>query len=92
MEDDTYLNYYLSNTQPPLSIAWNIGTGASQLGITLQLTKAGHKTAKVNRGKPYVAVDADIVGVANTTDGGASAGYSPIKVVLRNTRATGTYA
>jgi len=92
MEDDTYLNYYLSNTQPPLSIVWNIGTGASQVGITLQLTKAAHKTAKVNRGKPYVAVDADIVGVANTTDAGASAGYSPIKVVLRNTKATGTYA
>jgi hypothetical protein len=92
IEDDTFLNYYLSNTQPPLSIVWNIGTGATQVGLTVQMTKAAHKTAKVNRGKSYVAVEADISGLANTTDAGASAGYSPIKLVVRNTKPTGTYA
>lgn len=91
VDDDTFLNYYLNNTQPPLSIAWNIGTGASQVGLTVTMTKAAHKTAKLNRGKSYVAVDADIAAIANTTDAGASAGYSPVKVVLRNAKATGTY-
>jgi hypothetical protein len=56
------------------------------------MTKAAHKNAKVNRGKSYVAVDADVTGLANTTDAGASAGYSPCKLVLRNTKPTGTYA
>jgi hypothetical protein len=30
--------------------------------------------------------------IANTTDVGASAGYSPIKVVLKNAKATAVYA
>jgi hypothetical protein len=92
VDDDTYLNYYLANTQPSLSIAWNIGSGASQVGLTVQMTKCAHKTAKENRGKNYVAIDADISGLANTTDAGASGGYSPAKVILRNSTATGTYA
>lgn len=91
MEDDTFLNYYLANTQPAMVVTWNIGSGASQLGITVTMTKAGHKAAKINRGKTYVAVEADITAVANTTDAGASGGYSPAKVVLRNSRVTGTF-
>ena len=91
MEDDTFLNYYLNNTQPTLSIAWNIGTGASQVGLTVQLTKCAHKDAKVVRGKAYVAVEATTKGLANTTDQGASLGYSVAKVILRNAKATGTF-
>lgn len=91
MEDDTFLNFYLNNTQPPLSIVWNVGTGAAQLGLTIQMTKAAHKTAKVNRGKAYVALDADLVGVANTTDAGTSAGFSPVKLILRNAKPTATF-
>lgn len=91
MEDDTFLNYYLANTQPPFVVAWNIGTGASQLGLTVQMTKAGHKQGKVNRSKGYVAFDVDLQGIGNTTDAGASGGFSPIKLVLRNSKGTGTF-
>lgn len=89
--DDTILNYFLNNTQPALSIVWNVGSGASQLGMTIQATKAAHKAAKINRGKSYIALDADVEGQANTTDAGASGGYSPVKFVLRNSRPTGTF-
>lgn len=91
ISDDTYLNYYLNNTQPPLVIAWNIGTGASQLGLTVTMTKCAHKTAHEVKGKQYVMVEAGLEALANTTDVGASSGYSPIKIALRNTKATGTY-
>jgi hypothetical protein len=31
------------------------------------------------------------VAIANTTDVGASSGFSPIKVTLKNAKATGTF-
>jgi hypothetical protein len=91
MEDDTFLNYYLNNSQPPLSITWSIGSGAAQLALTVQMTKAAHKNAKVNRGKSYVAIETDLQGIANTTDAGASGGYSPVKMQLKNSKGTGTF-
>lgn len=91
IDDDTFLNYYLNNTQPALSIVWNTGTGSSQLGLTTQMTNCAHRVVKVNRSKSYVMHDADISGVANTTDAGASGGFSPVKLVLRNNKPTGTF-
>lgn len=93
MDDDTYLNYYLNNTQPAVSIAWNNHTtaDATQAGLTLTMTKCAHKTAKMVGGKSYVSVDADLHALANTTDVGASAGYSQVKATLRNAVATGTF-
>lgn len=89
--DETFLNYYLQNTQPSLVLAWNIGTGASQVGMTIQMTQAAHTSGKPVRGKSYLQLDADLKGVANTTDAGASGGKSPAKVILRNARPTGTF-
>lgn len=91
VDDDTFLNYYLNNTQPALDIAWNIGTGAAQLGLTLHLSSAAHHVAKTMRGQAYVTTEADLIGVANTTDAGASGGRSPIKCTLRNAKISGTY-
>jgi hypothetical protein len=48
---------------------------------------------KYNSGsKGYVEIGGPITAVANTTDANvAGGGYSPSRVSLRNTKATGTY-
>lgn len=86
-----YLNY-LNNTQPSLDISWMTGTGAAQVGLTLHMSKAAYLTGNVNRGKDYIAFDVTYEAVANITDVGATAGYSPIKATITSAKPTGTYA
>lgn len=92
MEDDTDLNYYLNNTQPSLALDWSVGAGSTATQLKLQMTKCAFKTGKVTRGKDYVEVEVSFSAIANTTDIGATSGYSPIKVTLKNAKASGTYA
>lgn len=92
MEDDTELNYYLNNTQPSLVLDWSQGTGSTLTQVQLTMTKAAFKTGKVTRGKDYVEVECSFTAIANTTDVGASAGFSPVKVVLKNAKSTAVYA
>jgi hypothetical protein len=92
LESDAQLTYYLQNTRPALDIAWSHGTGASTQGIKLHMSKCAFTVAKIERGKEYVELAVTYKGLANTTDAGTSAGYSPIKVTLSNNKPTGTYA
>ena len=91
MDDDTELNRYLTNSQPTFVVTANVGSGASQVGITVQLSKANYKSAVIDRGKGYVVLKADVRGLGNTTDAGPSGGYSPGKITLRNAKPTGTF-
>jgi hypothetical protein len=92
MEDDTDLTRYLSNTQPSLALDFSQGTGGSLTQLLLTMTKAAFVVAKVDRSKDFVELDVNFKAVANTTDVGASAGYSPIKVTLKNAKSTALYA
>jgi hypothetical protein len=91
MEDDAQLLNYLNNSQPSLDINYSQGAGAAAVQVKLHMTKAAFTTADIDRGKDYIAISVDFEAVANTTDVGASAGYSPIKVTLQNALASGTY-
>ena len=91
-ESDTELTYYLSNTQPALDIDFTQGTGAGAQEVKLHMTKAAFTVAKIERSKEYIELSATYKGIANTTDIGTSGGYSPIKVTLKNAKASGTYA
>jgi Phage tail tube protein len=92
MEDETELLRMINNTQPSLDILFSTGTGASQLAIQFHCTKAAYRTAKINRGQDYVQVDIGFNGLANTTDAtAAGTGYSPTKVTIKNSKATGSY-
>lgn len=82
----------LNNTQPSLTLAFTVGTGAAATGLSLTMTKAAFTAADTDRGKDYVTLGIDFEARANTTDIGASAGYSPIKATLTNALASGTYA
>lgn len=92
MEDNTELTRYLTNTQPAIVLNWAFGTGATALQIQATITKGAYTAAVVERGDDFVTVSADINAMGNTTDAGASAGFAPIKWVLQNAKASGTYA
>lgn len=91
-ESDTELGYYLNNTRPPLVINFQQGAGASLVQVQFTMTKCAFTQAKIERGKEYVELSVNYKGLANTTDVGTSAGYSPVKVQIKNAKASGTYA
>jgi hypothetical protein len=92
MEADTELTRFLTNTQPAIVLNWAYGAGATAVQIQATLTKGAYVAAAIERGSDFVEISVDINGQGNTTDAGASAGYSPIKWVLKNAKASGTYA
>ena len=92
MEADTELTRFLTNTQPALVFNWAYGTAAAAVQIQATLTKGAYTAASIDRGSDFVQISVDINGQGNTTDQGASLGFSPIKWVLQNAKASGTYA
>jgi hypothetical protein len=92
MEDDTQLANMINNSQPSLDVLFSTGSGAGLQQVQLHCTKAAYMSAKPARGQDYVQVDVTYKGIANTTDATtAGTGFSPVKVTLKNTKATGTY-
>lgn len=92
MENDTELTRYLTNTQPALVLNWAYGAGAAAVQIQATLTKGAYVAAASDRGSDFVQISVDINAQGNTTDAGATLGYSPIKWVIKNAKASGTYA
>lgn len=90
--DLTPLTYMLSNTQPQLQLIVDNGVvGAGQLTLQVDIQKDAFDTSKPKFDKTAVGYDVTWKAVANTTNAGTSAGYSPISVVLTNAIATGVY-
>ena len=92
MENDTELTRFLTNTQPAIVLNWAYGTAAAAVQIQATLTKGAYTATAIDRGGDFVKISCDINGQGNTTDAGATLGYSPIKWVLQNAKASGTYA
>ena len=91
METDAQLTNFLTNTQPAITINWANGSGATATQIQATITKGAYTVATIERGKDFVEVAVTIEGIGNTTDAGATGGYAPIKWVLQNALASGTY-
>jgi len=92
MDDNNDLNRYLNNSQPSLVLNWSQGTGAAATQVQFTMTKCAFVVGKVDRSKDYVEVDVNFKAIANSTDVGTSAGFSPVKVVIQSAKASGTYA
>jgi hypothetical protein len=92
MEDDTELTRYLNNSQPAIVLNWAYGAGAAAVQIQATITKGAYTAAVIERGEDYVQVSIDLNGQGNTTDAGSTGGFAPIKWVLQNAKASGTYA
>ena len=91
METDAELTNFLSNVQPAIVLNWAYGVSAAAVQIQATLTKGAYTAAVIERGQDFVSVTIDINAQANTTDDGASGGFAPIKWVLQNAKASGTY-
>lgn len=92
MEDDAELTRFLTNTQPAIVLNWAYGAGASAVQIQATITKGAYIAAAIDRGDDFVTVTIELNGQGNTSDAGASGGFAPIKWVLQNAKASGTYA
>lgn len=91
-EDDTQLINYLTNTKPSLDFTFLRGSGATQEKMQFHMSKTGYRVGKIVRSKSYMEVEIDYMAHGNTTDAGATAGYSPIKATLNNSLTnTGRY-
>jgi hypothetical protein len=92
MDNDTQLLNFLNNTQPALEFVWNYCTGASEIAVVANLAKGAYTTGVIERGDDFVKVTVDINAQSNTSNAGASGGYSPIAWTLLNAKPSGTYA
>jgi hypothetical protein len=92
MENDSQLINFLNNTQPAIVLNWQYGSGATLVQIQATITKGAYTAAVIERGDDFVSVAIEFNAQANTTDDGASGGFAPIKWVLQNAKASGTYA
>ncbi|MHB8511485.1 MAG: phage tail tube protein [Actinomycetota bacterium] len=92
-EDDTQLANYTGQTATSLDLNFSLGSGTGLRTIELHMSNVLYTNAKItrNEAKGYVELEVDYEAVANTTDIGATGGYSPIKVTLKNAKSTGTY-
>ncbi|MDX2590986.1 phage tail tube protein [Streptomyces sp. WI03-4A] len=91
MEDDTALTQYLTTAKPAIDFTFTSGAGATLVSLKLHMSKCSISAADITRGKDYIEVPITFTALANTTDIGASGGYSPIKVTLQNAVTSGTY-
>lgn len=92
MDNDSELLRFLNNSQPAIVLDWAYGSGATQVQISATITKGAYTAAVIERGDDFVSVTIELNGQANTTDAGSTGGYAPIKWVLKNAKASGTYA
>jgi hypothetical protein len=92
MTSDAELTRYLTNTQPAIVLNWAYGAGASAVQIQATITKGAYTAAAIERGDDFVSVTVELNGQGNTTDAGSTGGFAPIKWVLQNAKASGTYA
>jgi hypothetical protein len=90
-ETNAYLAF-INNTQPQIQIVIDNGlTLGAALGMTIDVQVGAYDTSKIDRGAEAVAYSGTVKPMSNTTNAGASGGYSPVKVTLRNAITAGTY-
>ena len=88
--DESMLDYWLNNTQPQLQFLIDNGQASTaQRRLTLDMLLGSFQSSKINRSEEAAGYDITFKGVGNTTNAGASAGYSPIKATVINNTASG---
>jgi hypothetical protein len=82
---------YLNNTNLTLVIAALTAAGAGQVGLSLTMTKLNYTTAQKNYGGKKIMIDVNFTASGNTTDVGATGGYSQVKALATNAKPSGTF-
>lgn len=91
MENDTWRANYVAGTVTSLDINYTQGTGATLTQVKTHCSTIRIEDAKIGRSKPYAELEITYVADGNSTDVGASGGFSPIKATLQNANPSGTY-
>lgn len=87
--DETEFLYLVNNSQPQMQIKGdNGGTGATLFGLQIDSLVTAMDTARINTGEEAIGYDLTWIGIANTTNVGASGGYAPAKFVVSNQTAS----
>ena len=83
--DETFLTYFRGNTQPAFVLTVSNGLAAAAArSLIININAMAFTAVEVNRGDAAVGYDCTFKAVANTTDAGASGGYSPVKYTVTN--------
>lgn len=89
VSDETEYLYLINNTQPQMQIKGdNGGAGATLFGLQIDSLLTAMDTDKINTSEEAVGYDLSWIGIANTTNVGASGGYGPGKLVISNQTAS----
>lgn len=82
----------INNTQPQVQLILSNGLATTSLAsLQVDVQQAAYDTAKPNFGKAAIGYDTTFMAQANTTNAGASGGYSPLKITIANAVAPNTY-
>lgn len=92
MEDTSQKTIFQASTAQSIDVSFLTAAGAGQVGLQLHCSDAVWSEGTQSYGKDYIELPVSFKTYANTTDIGASGGYSPIKVTLTNAVASGTYS
>ncbi len=79
-DESQFLNF-LNNSQPQVQIK---ATGPNSSLLTIDAQQCAFDTGKLDDSKEAFGYDISAKAIANTTNVGFSAGYSPVKVTLKN--------
>jgi hypothetical protein len=83
--NETALTYLISNTQPQFQLIVSNGlSSTSLLSLQVDVQTAAWTTSKISRANAAVEYGVEFAAIANTTNAGWSAGYSPLSMTLQN--------
>ena len=89
--DETELLYLANNTQPQYQLLASQGASTTLTSIQVDHQVCAWDTAKDKLDEEAIGFDVTVIGIANTTNAGASGGTSPGKITIQNAVTAGTY-
>lgn len=90
-KDEQPLIDFLANTTQALVLNYATGAGASAVQLQITMTRWNYGDVKKDKGNSWIEYAAGGRAIGNVTDIGASGGYSPCKVVVKNALPASTY-
>lgn len=90
-ESTTQRNIFQAGTAQAFECAYSQGAAAALNSLILHCSQAVYTEGTPDYGSDYIKMPLSFKTSANTTDVGASGGFSPIKATLQNALASGTY-
>jgi len=82
--DETEFLYLINNTQPQMQIKGSVGAAGTLFGLQIDSQVTAMDTARLKLDEEAIGYDVTWIGIANTTNVGASGSYSPAKFVVSN--------